>query len=316
MSKIAVVAIGGNALIKDESKKSFEDQYEVICETAKYIVDMIEEGINVVVTHGNGPQVGYQLRRSELAYEAEKVDLAPLVNCVCDTQGSIGYQIQQAIGNEFKKRNMPNKSVTVVTQVIVDKDDQAFKNPTKPIGSFYSEEAYKKLTFENPTWTMISDSGRGYRRVVASPKPIDIVEKEAILDLANQGYCVIATGGGGIPVIRESDGTLTGVDAVIDKDFASSLLAAELNADLFVVSTGVEKVYINFNKPNQKALDQINIEETEKLIEEGHFAPGSMLPKIEAALQFIKSGGKKALITDPSSLKRAIKGETGTVVTQ
>lgn len=312
MSKIAVVAIGGNALIVDENKKSFEDQYKVICETAKHIVDMIEEGVNVIVTHGNGPQVGYQLRRSELAHEAENVDLAPLVNCVCDTQGSIGYQVQQAVGNEFKRRNMPNKAVTVVTQVVVDKNDPAFTTPTKPIGSFYSEESYKKMQIEHSDWTMVSDAGRGFRRVVPSPRPIDIIEKDAIKELAKQGYCVIATGGGGIPVIKESDGTLIGVDAVIDKDFASSLLATELNADLFVVSTGVEKVYINYNKPNQAALDTINIEETEKLISEGHFEPGSMLPKIEAALQFVKAGGKKALITDPKSLKRAMKGETGT----
>ncbi|MCR2042983.1 carbamate kinase [Anaerosalibacter massiliensis] len=312
MEKIAVVAIGGNSLIKDKNHSTVEDQYNAICETVSHIVNIIEEGYKVVITHGNGPQVGFNLRRSEIAEESEGMHPVPLVNCGANTQGSIGYQIQQAFDNEFLKRGINKKAVSVVTQVEVDKDDKAFINPTKPIGSFYTKEETNKLRNEHPDWVLIEDAKRGYRRVVPSPMPKNVVEKDAIKDLINTGYVVIAVGGGGIPVIRDEEKYFKGVDAVIDKDYASSLLAIELKADLFIVSTGVEKVCINYGTDKEKALDKLNIEETKKLIEEGHFAPGSMLPKINAILNFLENSNGKAIITSPEKLKESVKGEDGT----
>jgi carbamate kinase len=314
MRKLAVIAIGGNSLIKDKDHQTVEDQYKAICETVEYIAEIVEQGYEVVITHGNGPQVGFILRRGEIAYKVEGLHLVPLVSCVADTQGAIGYQIQQALGNEFKKRGINKQAVTVVTLVEVAKDDSAFSNPTKPIGSFYTEEEAKKLLDENPDWTMVNDAGRGYRRVVPSPVPRRIVELEAIKRLLDNGFCVIATGGGGIPVTRNEEGYLENVDAVIDKDFASSLLASHLNADLFVISTGVEMVYLNFGKPDQKPLDTLTIAEAKKYIREGHFAKGSMLPKIQAAIAYLERGGKKAIITNPESLGKAVRGEGGTYI--
>ncbi len=312
MGKLAVLAIGGNSLIKDKQHETVEDQYKAVCETAKHIVGMIEQGFDVVVTHGNGPQVGFILRRSEIAYKVEGIHPVPLVNCGADTQGSIGYQIQQALDNEFTRRNIKKKAATVVTQVVVDKNDPAFKNPSKPIGTFYTKEEAEKLKKEHPDWVIINDAGRGYRRVVPSPMPKEIVEQEAIELLVKNGFSVIGVGGGGIPVIRNEKGELEGIDAVIDKDNASSLLAINIKADIFIISTAVEKVYLNFNKPNQKALDKITVAEAKKYIEEGHFAKGSMLPKIQAVIRFLEAGGKEAIITNPESLEKALKGETGT----
>ncbi len=312
MGKLAVLAIGGNSLIKDKQHETVEDQYKAVCETAKHIVGMIEQGFDVVVTHGNGPQVGFILRRSEIAYKVEGIHPVPLVNCGADTQGSIGYQIQQALDNEFTRRNIKKKAATVVTQVVVDKNDPAFKNPSKPIGTFYTKEEAEKLQKEHPDWVMVNDAGRGYRRVVPSPMPKEIVEQEAIELLVKNGFSVIGVGGGGIPVIRNEKGELEGIDAVIDKDNASSLLAVNIKADIFIISTAVEKVYLNFNKPNQKALDKITVAEAKKYIEEGHFAKGSMLPKIQAVIRFLEAGGKEAIITNPESLEKALKGETGT----
>ena len=308
---VAVVAVGGNSLIKDEKHKSVPDQYDAASESMKHIADMITQGWDVVVTHGNGPQVGFIQRRSELSrHELHEV---PLDYCGADTQGAIGYMFCMALHNEFLKRHMDKKAVAVVTQTIVDRNDQAFKNPSKPIGSFMDEKmAQERASKEN--WTVVEDAGRGWRRVVASPIPKGIVEAKAIRDLIDKGFTVVAVGGGGIPVIEEADGSLRGIEAVIDKDFGSSLLATMIQADLFVISTAVEKVAINFNKPNQKWLDRMTMAEAEAYLAEGHFAKGSMLPKIQAILRFLKGGGKQALITNPENISRALKGETGTWV--
>jgi len=312
MSKLAVLAIGGNSLIKDKQHETVEDQYDAVCETAKHIADLIEQDYSVVVTHGNGPQVGFILRRSEIAHEVGGMHDVPLVSCGADTQGSIGYQIQQAMDNEFKKRGIKKQIATVVTQVVVDKKDPAFQNPAKPIGTFYTKERAEELQKEHPDWVIIDDVGRGYRRVVPSPMPVEIVEEDAINVLIKNGFSVVGVGGGGIPVAYNDDGMLEGVAAVIDKDNASSLLAINIKADLFIISTAVEKVSLNFNKPNQIDLDKMNVSEAKKYIEEGHFAKGSMLPKIQAIIRFLEAGGKEAVVTNPESLEKALKGETGT----
>ncbi|MBN2656729.1 MAG: carbamate kinase [Spirochaetales bacterium] len=312
--KLAVIAIGGNSLIADKDHQTVEDQYAAICTTAKHIVDLIEEGFSVVVTHGNGPQVGFILRRSEIAHEVAGMHAVPLVSCGADTQGAIGYQIQQAMDNEFKSRNMDKSAVTIVTQVEVDRADQAFEKPSKPIGTFYTEEQMESIRKEHPDWNMVSDAGRGYRRVVASPKPQSIVEKEAINTLIGAGFNVIAVGGGGIPVIREENG-FVGVDAVIDKDFATSLLAADLEADLLIISTGVPQVALNFNTPEEKRLQNVSLEEMKQYMNEGHFAPGSMLPKVQAVISFLEKGGREAIITDPEHIREAVAGKTGTHIT-
>jgi len=306
---VAVVAVGGNSLIKDEKRKTVPDQYDAAVESMSHIVDMIEQGWDVVVTHGNGPQVGFIQRRSELSrHELHDV---PLDYCGADTQGAIGYMFVRALHNEFLKRGLDKQAVAVVTQTIVNRDDPAFKHPTKPIGSFMDEATAKERT-ANEGWVVVEDAGRGWRRVVASPNPEKIVEAPAIHLLIEKGFVVVGVGGGGIPVIEQPNGDLLGIEAVIDKDFGSSLLANLIEADLFVISTAVEKVAINFNKPNQQWLDQITAAEARKYIEEGHFAKGSMLPKIQAILRFLDAGGKKALITNPENIGRAMKGETGT----
>jgi carbamate kinase len=306
---VAVVAVGGNSLIKDEAHKSIPDQYEAGMESMKHIVDMIEQGWNVVVTHGNGPQVGFILRRSELSsHELHDVSLD---FCGADSQGSIGYMFAMALHNEFLARGMKKEAAAIVTQTIVDRNDKAFSNPTKPIGSFMDEKMAKER-HEKEGWVVVEDAGRGWRRVVASPIPQRIVEAEAINALIKSGFTVVGVGGGGIPVIENEKGELVGVEAVIDKDFGSSLLANMINADLFIISTAVEKVAINFNKPNQQWLDKMTAAEARKYIEEGHFAKGSMLPKIQAILKYLDAGGKKALITNPENIGRALKGETGT----
>ena len=306
--KVAVVAVGGNALIKDKTKKSIKDQYEAASETMGHITSMIEDGWDVVVTHGNGPQVGFILRRSELS--AHELHMVPLDYCGADTQGAIGYMFQKALRNEFKKRGLKKTASTVITQVRVDASDPAFQHPAKPIGSFVDEDLAKERMKEGKTF--VEDSGRGWREVVASPIPQEVVEFEAIRNLVDAGVTTIAVGGGGIPVVENADGDLDGVAAVIDKDFASGLLAKELDADLLLISTAVEKVAINFNTPDEQWLDKMTVAEAEKYIEEGHFAPGSMLPKVQAIVKFLKEGGKQALITDPPNILRALKGETGT----
>ena len=310
-SLLAVVAVGGNSLIQDEKKQTVPDQYQAACNTMVHVADMVEAGYNVIVTHGNGPQVGFILLRSEIA--RNQLHTVPLDSCVADTQGAIGYNFQMALMNEFRKRGIKKEVVTVVTQVLVDKDDPSFQKPTKPIGKFYSEtEAKERKVKDN--WDIMEDAGRGWRRVVASPLPLEIIEEESITTLAKNGFVVVAVGGGGIPVIRDENGNLKGAAAVIDKDYASALLAQRIGADAFIISTAVEKAYLNYGKPDQKALDKVTAAELEKYIAEGHFKPGSMLPKCKAVLNFLRSGGKHAIITNPENLARALKNETGTHV--
>lgn len=311
MSKkgLAVVAVGGNALIKDKNHQTVQDQYQAAVETMHNITDMIVDGWDVVVTHGNGPQVGFILRRSELS--AHELHEVPLDYCGADSQGSIGYMFQQALYNEFLDRGLAKHAATVITQTIVDQADPAFQNPSKPIGSFMSEDE-AKIKMRDLGWTMVEDAGRGWRRVVPSPIPQEIVEAAAIRSLIDQGFVVIGVGGGGIPVMRQVDGHLVGVEAVIDKDFGSAILASMIQADLFLISTAVEKVAINFNKPDQKWLDRISAAQAREYMAEGHFAKGSMLPKIQAILKYLDKGGKSALITDPDHIKDALEGKTGT----
>lgn len=316
-SRLAVVAVGGNSLITDDKHRTVPDQYRAAAETSRHIVDMIEMGWQVVLTHGNGPQVGFILRRSELArHELHEV---PLDACGADTQGAIGYMFQKALRNEINQRaragswqRAPITPVTVVTQTLVDANDPAFANPTKPIGSFM-DEATARLRAEREGWRVVEDAGRGWRRVVPSPRPIAIVELDAIQALVREGFLVICSGGGGVPVKREPDGALTGLEAVIDKDLAGALLAVSLQADLFLISTAVEKVAIHFRRPEQRWLDRLTVADAERYLSEGHFHAGSMGPKIEAVLNFLRARpGARALITDPPSITRALRGETGT----
>ncbi len=309
IEKLAIVAVGGNSLIQDPKDPRIERQWEAVKETCKHIADMILDGWHIVMTHGNGPQVGFNLRRVEIAAK-EGIHTLPLDVIVANTQGSIGYMLQQTLDNELRLRGINRTCATVVTQMRVDADDPAFQKPTKPVGSFMTEEEAKH--YETEGWQVMEDAGRGWRRVVASPIPRAVQEINAIQALMLNGYVVIAGGGGGIPVVRDETGNLHGVNAVIDKDRASSLLALTLRADLFIISTAVEKVALNFGKPNQLELDRLNLVEAHRYITEGHFAPGSMLPKIEAAVDFVQNGGPKALITNPENLTKALRGETGT----
>jgi carbamate kinase len=309
--KVAVVAVGGNSLIKSKDRQTIPDQYAAASESMAHIAGMIEAGWNVIVTHGNGPQVGFILRRSELS--AHELHAVPLDYCGADTQGAIGYMFQRALHNEFRQRGLDKTAVTVITQVRVDQNDPAFQTPSKPIGSFMDEALAKKHA-DQDGWQVVEDAGRGWRRVVPSPQPKEIVEAPAIERLVEAGLVVISTGGGGIPVVRDESGALAGVEAVIDKDFASALLAASLKAELFVISTAVEKVALNFNKPDQKWLDSLTSAEAEAYLAEGQFAKGSMGPKIQAVLNYLRDGGKRAIITDPENIERAMRGETGTVI--
>jgi carbamate kinase len=279
--------------------------------TVRHVAGIIEKGYRVVITHGNGPQVGFILLRSELS--RKQIHTVPLDSCVADTQGAIGYNFQMAFFNEFKRRRMDIPVATVVTQVVVDRHDEAFKRPSKPIGLFYSKaEADERISADG--WDMVEDAGRGWRRVVASPHPKEIVEVEAIKKLLSHGTVVIAVGGGGVPVVRDTRGNLHGVEAVIDKDLASALLAEELKADIFLISTAVDKVYLNYGKPEQKALDRIDLRQVKRYIKEGHFAAGSMLPKIKAIASFLDKGGKRAIITDPNNIELAMFGKAGTTI--
>ena len=312
MSKI-VIALGGNALGNNP-----KEQIEMIEKAAKPLVGLIKDGHEIIVSHGNGPQVG----TIKLAFDTasainDKVCEMELAECTAMSQGYIGYHLQQGIKKELLNQQVDRNVATIVTQVIVDKDDKAFSNPTKPIGSFYTKEKADEIKKSNPDLTFVEDSGRGYRTVVASPRPIDIAEKTAVLDLTANKFIVIACGGGGIPVIKNDAGTLEGVSAVIDKDFAAEKLAELVSADYLFILTAVDRVAVNFGKPEQKDLAEMTVEEAKKYCDEGHFAPGSMLPKVEAAMMFVESGSnRKAVICSLEKVQLAVKGESGTLITQ
>ena len=307
--KVAVVAVGGNSLIIDKENRTVPDQYAAAVESMTHIAGMIEAGWDVVITHGNGPQVGFILRRTELALH--ELHPVPLDSCGADTQGAIGYMFQRALYNEFLLRGIDKKSATVVTQVLVDRNDPAFKNPSKPIGSFMDEDVASERS-EQEGWTVVEDAGRGWRRVVPSPLPVRIIEQDVIQALIEDGFVVIGVGGGGIPVVEEKKGELLGIEAVIDKDFASALLANNIEADLLLISTAVEKVALNFNTPDQQWIDRMTLDEAKKHLADGQFGKGSMEPKIKAIIGFLERGGKEALITDPANIERALEGKTGT----
>lgn len=305
MSKI-LIALGGNALGKNPS-----EQLELVKKVSLIIVDLVQMGNEIVITHGNGPQVGM----INLAFDNNSKSLGfnmPFAECNAMSEGYIGYHLQQSITNELKKRSINKNCVSVITQVIVDKNDKAFSEPTKPIGNFYTKEESERLSLEN-NYIYKEDAGRGYRRVVASPKPIDIVEKESISNLINDGNIVIAVGGGGIPVIYDN-GVLTGVDAVIDKDLSSSLLARLINFDILLILTNIDKVYLNYNKDNELGLDILCVDDALNYIKDNQFAKGSMLPKIEACINFVKATNKQAIITSLLSAKDALIGKTGTLI--
>jgi len=308
-NRVAVVAIGGNSLIKDASHQSVSDQYMAAHDTTEHILSMIKDGWNVVVTHGNGPQVGFILRRSELA--AQELHEVPLDVCGADTQGAIGYALQQNLQNAFRQAGLHRVVATVITQTEVAADDPAFARPSKPIGSFMDQEQAERRRQEG--WDLIEDANRGYRRVVASPVPLRIVELPVIRQLLDSGMVVIAVGGGGIPVVASQAGELHGVAAVIDKDLASALLANELNADLLLISTAVDQVALNFGTPQQRWVDRLTLREAKRyLAEGGHFAGGSMAPKIQAMVNYLERGGREGLITSPASIEQALAGQTGT----
>lgn len=306
--KLAIIAVGGNSLVRDKDHQTVEDQYLAVGETCIHVADLLEEGWEVVVTHGNGPQVGFILLRSDLA--KHKLHEVPLDSCGADTQGALGYHIQQHLANELKRRRHAKPVATIVTQVLVDKADPSFEIPSKPIGPFYTEEEAQAYHREKG-WAVVEDSGRGWRRVVASPAPLRIIELEAIKSLINSGVAVIAVGGGGIPVV-EQDGALRGVAAVIDKDRASAMLAHELGASHFIISTAVDKAYLHFGTPDQRPIDLATVAEIKSYMAEGHFKPGSMLPKMESAVRFLERGGERVIITTPESLLEAVHGKTGT----
>jgi len=310
---LAVIAIGGNSLILDEAHKTVQDQYVAAGATTDDIAHLVQEGWDVAISHGNGPQVGFILRRSELS--AGELHEVPLDVCVADTQGALGYSLQQNLINDFRELGINKPVTTIVTQVEVAADDPAFATPAKPIGSFMSEaDAARRRDEEG--WDVVEDAGRGWRRVVASPKPIRVVELDSVKTLLGAGVAVITVGGGGIPVVTDDKGDLVGVPAVIDKDLASALLAAELGADLLIISTAVEKVALDFGTADERWLDSMTLAEAKQYLAEGrHFKAGSMAPKIGAVIQFLENGGTEALITDPPNLERAMQRETGTWIT-
>lgn len=312
--KKLVIALGGNALQEAGKPATAQAQLEVVEKTSEYIADIVERGYEVIVAHGNGPQVGRIVIQNEVASAATPA--MPFDVCGAMSQGMIGYHIQQGLSKVLRHRGINKNVVTVVTQVVVDKDDPKFKAPSKPIGPFYTEEEAKAIAAEKG-YTMKEDAGRGWRRVVASPLPVEIVELDAVKTLNDAGFVVVTVGGGGIPVIRNDAGDLEGVAAVIDKDLASEKLARDMDADALVILTAVEKVSINFKKPDQKDLDRMSAAEAKQYIKEGHFAPGSMLPKIEAALNFVESKpGRIAIITSLDKAADAIEGRAGTTITE
>ena len=312
MTKTVVIALGGNALISDETHQSVPDQYRAAERICRHMVPLLRDPhLRLVVTHGNGPQVGFILRRSELA--AASMHQVPLDSCVADTQGALGYQLERALRNEMRRQGVVKSPVALVTLALVDKDDPAFHHPTKPIGSFLSKERAEEHRRKDG-WDLVEEAGRGWRRVVASPLPRAILDVDAVRSLLDAGFVVIAAGGGGIAVVQEANGDLFGASAVVDKDLASSLLARQLDAEVLIITTGVEKVCLHYEKPGQKALDVITVAEAKHYIAAGHFMPGSMLPKVQAVIEFLEGGGRQAVITDPEHLVAALQGRGGTRV--
>ncbi|WP_045220236.1 carbamate kinase [Desulfonatronum thioautotrophicum] len=318
-SSLMVIAVGGNSLISAKEKVTVEDQYAAIQKTVRHVADIVETGRRVCITHGNGPQVGFILRRSEIARKVAGMHPVPLPSCVADTQGAIGWQIQQALANELQRRGLGATSrgmaVSVVTQVVVDADDPAFITPDKFVGEVFQEADLPTLYADYPHWVLKMDRGRGWRRVVPSPGPLEIVELPVIRSLLEQGYAVVAVGGGGVPVVRGEDGELRGVSAVVDKDLATGLLAAKLDADLLVISTAVRQVSLDYGEPGQRGLGQVTTAELQAYQAQGHFPPGSMGPKITAALDFLAQGGRKVIITSPDNLIPALEQGAGTHIT-
>ena len=309
MAKKAVVAIGGNALIRPGQAGTIPEQ-RANAETAlRNLLPLVERGVHLVLTHGNGPQVGNRLLRVEIS--APQVEPLTLDQCVADSEGGMGFMLQQVMGNVLRERGIDRPVGTVVTQVVVDSDDPAFDDPTKPIGPFYRKELAEVLRSQKG-WTLVEEPGRGYRRVVPSPLPQKIIELPVIRAMVDAGVIVIAAGGGGIPVVMDGGGAIRGVEAVIDKDLASSLLATEIGADLFLIATGVERVFLKYGQPDEKPLAELTVDEAESYLKEGHFAPGSMGPKIEAAIEYLRRGGREVLIADIACVQRALRGESGT----
>lgn len=309
MAKV-VIAIGGNSLIADKAHQSVADQYAAAAVTDQHIAELVKAGWDVAISHGNGPQVGFIMRRSELSrHELHEI---PMDVAGADTQGAIGYALQQNLINDFRAMGINKPVATVVTQVEVSAEDPAMINPSKPIGTFLEEDEAKRRRDEEG-WSIKEDAGRGWRRVVASPQPQRIVEIDVIRQLIDSGVVVICVGGGGIPVVTTENGDLQGVAAVIDKDLASALLALDIDADMLLISTAVEKVALNYGKPNEEWMDKLTLAEVKQYLEEGgHFAEGSMAPKMRAVVKFLEGGGKEALITNPENIERAVAGETGT----
>lgn len=310
---LTVLAIGGNSLIKDSTKIALWYQYEALKETVVHLADLIEAGMSMVITHGNGPQVGFLYRRGEISIH--ELPLIPLDICGADTQGAIGYMIEKALLNQFRKRGLSKSILVLVTLTVVDRNDPSFAYPTKPIGSFMTQdEALEKQ--KEKGWKVLEDAGRGFRRVVPSPVPKEILEAEAIRLLLQKGYVVVAAGGGGIPVVRNEEGDLEGVEGVIDKDLGSSLLARNLGAKTFIITTAIDAAYLNFGQEGQRALRRATVAEMKQYLQEGHFKPGSMKPKIEAIVQFLEGGGERAIITSQENLLKAVHGEVGTTITR
>ena len=312
MKKTVIVALGGNLFVSDETHQSVPDQYRAAERACGHIVPLLRDpDLRLVVTHGNGPQVGFILRRSEIA--APELHQVPLDACVADTQGALGYQLERALRNELRRHRLARSPAAVVTLVLVDRDDPAFRHPTKPIGAFLSKERAEEHR-QKDGWDVAEDAGRGWRRVVASPTPKAILDLDAVRSLLDAGFVVVAGGGGGIAVIEDPNGDIYGASAVVDKDLASSLLARQLNADVLVITTHVEKVYLDYGKPGQKAIDVMTVTEAKRYIAEGQFEPGSMLPKVQAVIEFLEGGGKQAVITDPENIAAALEGRGGTHV--
>ncbi len=309
--KSMLVALGGNAILRHKERGTAEEQFQNIGETAKQMVGLIKDGYRIALTHGNGPQVGDILLKNEIA----KATLPPMPLDVCgaESQGFIGYMLQQCIDVELKLAGFDIPTQTILTQTLVDKGDPAFEKPAKPIGPFYTAMEASKLR-EEKGWTVVNDSGRGYRRVVPSPRPIAMVEARAIKDLYDHGFIVIASGGGGIPVVSDKKGLLHGVEAVIDKDHSAAVFAKVIGAETLLILTDVERVALDYGRPNQQDISEMDVESAKRYMSDGHFAPGSMYPKVESAVQFVESGGKEAIITSIERCRDAAKGGAGTVI--